>query len=239
MKKRFLSFVFAICFIIPCMFVLAGCGQGKGIKLEGKSIVFDSFEDLVWEQEALYVYKWYGDAKYEANLTLEEFVKNYWDSEAFARGVGSASGFNSLEEAKGTLRQKMFNSYKSNFYNYKFSEDGATVTRYAYSDIDFSSPISTYNVTIRNTEFGYTYEMDIPEGNGLSFIFSEPNYIRWSGVLEGKSLFFKGFEDEEITLKSPNGTKKDVKLADFNDNTDGGFQVTISVNANNLYKIAN
>ena len=96
MKKRFLSFIFAICFIIPCVFALAGCGQGKGIKLEGKAITFDSFEDLVWEEECLYVYKWYGDVKYEANLTLEEFVKNYWDSEAFARGVGSASGFNSL-----------------------------------------------------------------------------------------------------------------------------------------------
>ena len=40
MKRIFFSFIFAICLLIPCMFVLTACGSDdEGINLAGKTIV--------------------------------------------------------------------------------------------------------------------------------------------------------------------------------------------------------
>lgn len=238
MKNKFLSFIIAICLIIPCAFLVSGCGgKDKAVNLEGKTIVFDRVEDLEWEEgSAFHLIKVIDDEEYEVMLNTREFVEKFWNSEAFSRALGKTSKFNTLEEAKNALKTKAFEVYKEDFPSFKFSQDGASVTVYKYNDTTLANPIGTYQLTERNSEYGYGYEFFLVEGE-VSIIHSEPDYIRLSTVLEGKSLFLTGFTNEVITMKSLSGNTRQVQLSEFNDNTENGFQFMYFINSKNYYKI--
>ena len=221
---------------LPCVFAFAGCGD-KRVKLEGKSIVFDRVEDIQWDATGLHLLKVIDDEEYEALLTTEEFVNRFYNSQAFARGLGSDTNFTTLEQAKDALRNKAFGLYREAYPNIKFSEDGLTATQYDWADTTFTNPISTYQIIRRNTEFGYAYELFSPNEVGVKIVFSEPNYIRYSAAMEGKSVFLTNFVNESIIMKSASGKTREVKLASFPENTEYGFQFMFFVNGNNYYKI--
>ena len=238
MKNKFLSFVIAICLILPCAFFASGCGgKDKAVSLEGKTIVFDRVEDLEWEEgTALHLLKTIDDEEYELMLNAREFVEMFWDSEVFSTALGKASTFNTLEEAKSALKAKAFEVYKEEFPIFKFSQDGTSVSAYEYNDTSLSNPIGTYQVTKRNTEHGYGYEFFLVEGE-VSIVHSEPDYIRLSTVLEGKSLFFTGFTNEVVTMRSASGNTREVQLSQFHDNTENGLQFMYFINSKNHYKV--
>lgn len=55
--------------------------------------------------------------------------------------------------------------------------------------------------------------------------------------MEGKSIFLTDFANESIIMKTANGGTREVKLADFSENSQDGFQFMFFVNGNNYYKI--
>lgn len=236
MKNKFLCLILAVCLIVPFTFAFAGCGD-KRVKLEGKSIVFDRVEDIQWDATGLHLFKVIDGVDYEALLTTEEFVNRFYNSQAFARGLGSDTNFTTLEQAKDALRNIAFGLYRDAYPNFRISEDGLPATQYDWSDTSFTHPITTYQVIRRNTEFGYAYEMPTQNGEGIKIIHSEPNYIRYSAVMEGKSIFLTDFSNESIIMKTANGGTREVKLASFPENSEGGFQFMFFVNGNNYYKI--
>ena len=236
MKNKFLCLILAVCLVVPFTFAFAGCGD-KSVKLEGKSIVFDRVEDIQWDATGLHLLKVIEGVDYEALLTTEEFVNRFYNSQAFARGLGSDTNFTTLEQAKDALRNIAFGLYRDAYPNFRISEDGLTATQYDWSDTSFTNPITTYQVIRRNTEFGYAYEMPTQNGEGIKIIHSEPNYIRYSAVMEGKSIILTGFADESIIMKTANGGTREVELASFPENFEDGFRFMFFVNGNNYYKI--
>ena len=83
MKKKFLSFVLAICLILPCAFALSACGKNPEpsgpVDLAGKTIVVQAGScELDWDYNIPITSIEQGDnGAYATELTLEQFVEHF------------------------------------------------------------------------------------------------------------------------------------------------------------------
>ena len=105
MKKKFLSFIFAICLIFPCVFTLSACGKNppsETVTLAGKTIVLDSCSDITWSEIAISNLYFDGEKQFSINLTLAQFVERYWETEVISDIVGN-NDYSSLTQAKQAL----------------------------------------------------------------------------------------------------------------------------------------
>lgn len=215
--KKFLK----ICGTIACVFVLClsgllftACGKANYIPLEGKTIRIDHFDGLDWDGHALYIYFYddlgfdgenFNSKTYETFISHAEFVEMFWNANGFAELIGHETSFNSVSEAKNAYENFMHQCLYATFPSFKFSEDGLTITEYAYSDTNFENPIATYNVSAKdNTPDGPMYEFKVPEEQGIRCIRSFTDWISYSvgeGVIAIESLddFFKN-KKNKITL---------------------------------------
>ncbi len=82
MKKKILSLVLAICLIIPCVFMLAGC-NGNAYKVAGKTLSYTDNIQFVWKEgttdeqkAAIFEERWSGKTEEEVINSLKENLKN-------------------------------------------------------------------------------------------------------------------------------------------------------------------
>ena len=159
MKKKFLSFILAICLILPCAFALSACGKNPPpsgpVDLAGKTIVVQYGAKLDWNVNKITIaaFEEVNDndgshtVAYSTELTLEEFVEQFYESNPdFIKGIAGNSNINNVEEAKNAIEIRMGGRILSSNPIIKFSEDGTTATTYAGSDTNLETPLKTYTV---------------------------------------------------------------------------------------------
>ena len=109
MKKKVLSFILAICLIIPCMFMMTACEKDEPKSLAGKTIrcsdfyteIFDSHHiDLNYVQEGNN-----GNKFYSTNVTIGEILEMTLGTNAFTY-LNNATP-TTLDEAKELFVQKL------------------------------------------------------------------------------------------------------------------------------------
>ncbi len=164
MKKKFLSFVLAICLILPCAFALSACGKNppdKPVDLAGQTIVIKpGSAELDWDINAILITAEKGENEtYETRLTLKQFVEQlYASNPEFIKVLAMNQNINSVEEAKTSIEAWAGGTILSRNPIIKFSEDGTTATTYAGSDTNLETPLKTYTVQKSGDEM-ITYDL--------------------------------------------------------------------------------
>ena len=171
MKKKILSFVLAMCLILPCAFALSACGKNpepsEPVDLAGKTIVVQYGAELDWNVNKITIaaFEEVNDndgsytVAYSTELTLEEFVEQFYESNPdFIKDIAVNSNINNVEEAKNAIEIRMGGRILSSNPIIKFSEDGTTATTYAGNDTNLETPLKTYTVQKSGDEM-ITYDL--------------------------------------------------------------------------------
>ncbi len=159
MKKKFFSFILAICLLIPCMFGFTGCESDDGINLAGKTIVVGkghyNFDEIIC---IVGYYDVSLEKQYEIKYTAEQFAEEFYHTRVFSVLFDNPE-IDTVEEAKSAIANYAKNEMLSKFHNYKFSADASTVTEYASSDTTFSNPLNTYTVELEKQNTRRIYHL--------------------------------------------------------------------------------
>ena len=139
MKKKFLSFVLAICLILPCAFALSACGKNPSDEptgLAGKTIHCSGFyEEFDFNRELYFSYKdtENGNIVYDAFMTYEELLEFCLNTNAISYPNNAQP--TTLAEAKELFVQKLENKFFDMAFNphVTFAEDLSEVVLY-YSE---------------------------------------------------------------------------------------------------------
>jgi hypothetical protein len=210
MQKRFLSFLLAASVSLTALSLAACDGSEERGKysLDGKTIVFDSVEDIIWDDGlVLHAFATEGDVEYMAEMTAQQFVEEFWDTRVISE-VTDETSLDTLEQAMTAFSNKAISLAHTRFYNYKISEDGTTVTQYEMSDVNFENPVATHTGRKTNTEYGYMYCFGEEDGIMDLMIVSEPGFIRCFTTMEAIYFDMTPFEDIMVTLTATNGSGK-------------------------------
>lgn len=183
MKKRFFSFILAICLIIPCAFALFACGGGddKPVDLAGKTITCTKDSEVYWQFEAYHVYKEVDGKTYTKVWNLEEFVETVFYAENgkdYLKESFSIQEINTLEEAKAGVENYVCSFMVERNPLIVFSADGTTATTYAYADRELKTPLKTYTVQKEGESIYKLYDKEEQVGN---ILVSNANSIQCSG----------------------------------------------------------
>ena len=166
MKKKLLSFIFAICLILPSVFALSACGKnpppsGPG-DLAGKTITVQAGSaELSWDSNIAISSIEQGDnGAYATELTLEQFVEHFYTSNRqLIEAIAHNSNINTVEEAKTSIKYWAVGTILSRNPIIKFSEDGTTATTYAGNDTNLETPLKEYTVQKSGTDELFIYDL--------------------------------------------------------------------------------
>ncbi|MBQ9118264.1 MAG: hypothetical protein IJY11_03575 [Clostridia bacterium] len=149
MKKKFLSFILAICLIIPCAFALTACGGGGSQPdLAGKTLTYVKKGTVDWSAG---VVSYFQNDVGTTELNLEDFVEAVFEAD---NGIDfleelcyySNQEINSIEEAKIGLENFILYDLGNKNPALVFSADGTEMTAYDDTDYEFKTPLKTYSV---------------------------------------------------------------------------------------------
>ena len=107
MKKKILGLIIAVCLIVPCLFVVVGCGGPKPFNVKGKTFVGTKEVSIVWEEGV-----------------TEEQKQNYLTEEDYA-----------TEEDFLTFCSNAFGSYGEKI-KFVYNEDGTVNIYFAGEDAE-------------------------------------------------------------------------------------------------------
>lgn len=106
MKKKFLSFILAICLIIPCAFMMTACGKDEPKTLAGRTIqCSDLYTEFNFNNDLYLSYNegGLGGTDYQKKITYNELLEMTLGTEAFSYPNNSTP--TTLEEAKVSFQQ--------------------------------------------------------------------------------------------------------------------------------------
>ena len=159
MKKKFLSFILAICLIIPCAFMMTACGKNppdEPTGLAGKTIHCSEFyNEFDFGAQLYFSYKDIenGNIVYDAYMTYEELLEFCLNTNAISYPNNAQP--TTLAEAKELFVQKLENKFFDMSFNphVTFAEDLSEVVLY-YSE---GTPAATYQVEEVKDGLQYKY----------------------------------------------------------------------------------
>ena len=209
MKKKILSFILAICLILPCAFMLTACGgDDKKVDLAGKTIRAINEGVVDWEYEAFTYYEEKDSSTYYLNWNLEQFVENVFNAENGKEYLEemcyySTKEINTLEEAKAGMER-----YVTNFMTDKnpviaISSDLTEATTYAYSDSTLQTPLKKYSI---QKDGDSVYELfDNQEQVGEIFTTSEGGIKCYGSIFQYASSYPVNsiYIEQDVVVKVP------------------------------------
>lgn len=151
MKKKILSLVLAVCLIIPCVFMLAGC-NGKAYSVKGKTLSYTDNVVFVWKEgttdeqkTAYFAEEWEGKT--------EEEVINYLKEDLKRGQIDLTFNEDGTFVMKQTYTQEDGTS-KTNeaTYYYSQSSDNKEIKIYYEKDYTAETAVST-TITFRDKSF--------------------------------------------------------------------------------------
>ncbi len=252
MKKKFLSFILAICLILPCAFALSACGKNPPssgpVDLAGQTIVIQPGSgELDWNSNIVICsneVSAYGN--YVTDMSLERFVEQFYESNPeFIKNLAGNSNINTIEEAKTAIRDRAVGTILSRNPIIKFSEDGSTATTYAGNDINLETPLKTYTVQKSGEEM-ITYDL-YEEQEAKIRIICDSDSIEVSDMwfITGEVLTYNAdfdlnggsYSQAKITLTNDADVEKEFSLAQCTLN-EKAHTLTLSLKINIItYKV--
>ena len=220
MKKKLLSFILAICFILPCAFALSACGKNPSyepVDLAGKTIVIQAGAgELNWDSNIAITSIESGEnGAYGTYLTLEKFVEQFYTSDRqFIEDLAHNSNINTVKEAKASIEDWAVGTILSKSPIIKFSKDAKTATTYAGSDTNLENPLKTYTVKKSGDEM-LIYDLCEEEEIKIRII-SDSDSIDVTNYLTDELTFKTDFDlsnyEAKILLTDSVGDKKEFSL---------------------------
>ena len=208
MKKKVLSFVLAICLILPCAFMLTACDDDKRVDLAGKTIKAINEGVVDWEYEAFTYYEEKDGSTYYLNWNLEQFVENVFNTENGKEYLEemcyySTKEINTLEEAKAAMVRYVTLSMANKNPVIAISRDLTEATTYAYSDSPFQNPLKKYSI---QKDGDSIYKLfDNQEQVGEIFVTSEGgikcygSIFQYAGYYPVNSIYL----EKDVVIKVP------------------------------------
>ena len=220
MKKKILSFILAICLIIPCAFMMTACGS-KTVDLSGKTIAINEITDMNWDAISLYVS--YQDSEdnnksYNLDITSDDNAFENADAVKIMKSLAGASDNASIDELKTKIQTVVFNNAKNKSHVLKFNDNASKVNFYQYSEGNLDNVVKTYDVEffkLGDTNQYYLRQNDERTGDVLT-VYAKDN------ISVGGTNFIPIVEFDisslniEVTLTPLNGVgeSKTVLLSD-------------------------
>lgn len=159
MKKKILSFVLAICLIIPCAIILTACGGNtKPFDVKGKTLTVNGKASIVWEEETTDEQK----TEYIASLSIPGVTTEAQLKEYFNKYAKDSKGQKMSFKNDGTVAIKGEDLDETAYYVQ--SEDLKTIT--VYDDEDHTAEMMVFSY-IENGAYGY----DVMGGSSICHIY--------------------------------------------------------------------
>ena len=157
MKKKFLSFILAICFIIPCVFMMTACGE-KPLDLAGKTIMIHKVTDMgpggninisycdAENDNKVYSFR-YGSSE-------EDIFENSVCVNIMKQLTG-LSNEATIDELKTKLETMALAEIADESHVLKFNEDASKIDFYEYSAGNFETIVNTFDVNIISHDINF------------------------------------------------------------------------------------
>lgn len=157
MKKKFLSFILAICLIIPCAFMMTACGQ-KPLDLAGKTIKIHKVTDMgpggsinisyldAENDNKVYSFR-YGSS--EEDIFENSVCVN------IMKQLAGLSNEATIDELKTKLKTMALTEITDESYVLKFNENASKVDFYEYSAGNFDTVVNTFDINIISHDINF------------------------------------------------------------------------------------
>ena len=226
MKKKFLTFLFAICLILPCAFMLTACGKNppdEPISLVGKEVVIECSDEAMEWSEFTFTASYYDDGyTYFLSLTAEEAINQteYFNGLELVKAFTGNQNISSSSEAKTAMEAKIKSLVLEGMPKLAFHNQEKQVATYSHS----GNLIKTYNYEVERNSYGndlYTIKDESNETVGQLQV--SGSSISTVGTVGFGSIFYWDSEPEldynlQITLPIAGGaTDGEPKVTTFND----------------------
>lgn len=229
MKKKFLSFIFAICLIIPCMFALSACGKDDDkltkaqylAMLESVSTAFESYienaEPEVQMSASSYkinnndykeVDNDYAMTKMiKANLATIYFIDNVVSRDDYSVDIDVHEFFVNVPQYNGRVRMKMEYNKSTNITTTTFySAYGQNIEYYVF-DIDYNykkEKLNSFTITgCTGTDMSVEFETKKVKFNDNNIYVLDENveyYDEFKTDVKNDMLAFRTFKKKIADL---------------------------------------
>ena len=239
MKHRFAKWLATL---LACASVFAfatACGnKDDGINLAGKQIVADVNNAHVnWEYLA-YTNSYYdieNEKLYAIDMTLEAFIEEYVQEGIFSQ-ILNTPNLDTVEKVKAALIEYALPEILVQYPGYSFSADASTVTKYAATDINFTTPLTTYNVQLEQQHTRRIYSL-YDNHTQVATIDCTNTITCSTGGLCPIELDLSAFTDIMVTLTAEDGSTCQVPMCRYENELDEFFGKILSVSIFMQYKI--
>ena len=219
MKKKILSFILAICLIIPCAVMMTACGE-KPLDLAGKTIMLHEVTDMgpggniyisycdAENDNKVYLYR-YGSS--EENIFENSFCVNIMKQRA---GLSNEA---TIDELKTKLKTMALTEITDESYVLKFNENASKVDFYEYSAGNLDTVVNTFDISITSHDINfYRLKKDGEETQDVIEARAKDNISVFGPNFESQVSFAINNMDIEVTVYPADdvGESKTVLLSD-------------------------
>ena len=219
MKKKILSFILAICLIIPCAIMMTACGE-KPLDLAGKTIILHEVTDMgpggniyisycdAENDNKVYLYR-YGSS--EENIFENSFCVN------IMKQFAGLSNEATIDELKTKLKTMALTEITDECCMLKFNENASKVDFYEYSAGNFDTVVDTFDINITSHDINfYRLKKDGEETQDVIEARTKDNISVFGTNFNSQVSFAINNMDIEVTLTPTNGIgeSKTILLSD-------------------------
>ena len=170
MKKKILSFILAICLIIPCAFMMTACGN-KPLDLAGKTIKIHEVTDLGPGGSMTIFYLDTANDNKEYSFSYGSGNEDIFENTVCVNIMKQLAGLSNeatIDELKTKLKTMALTEIIDESYVLKFNEDASKVDFYEYSAGNLDTVVNTFDVNIISHDINfYRLKKDGEETNDV------------------------------------------------------------------------
>ena len=218
MKKKILSFILAICLIIPCAFMMTACGK-KPLDLAGKTIMINKVTDL-GPSNSMSMNIIYYDAENDNkgySFRCEEDIFENPVCVNIIKQLAELSNEATIDELKTKLKTMALAKIVDESHILKFNEDASKVDFYKYSTGNLDTIVNTFDVNITSHDINfYRLKKDGEETNDVIEARAKDNISVFGPNFSSFVDFAINNMDIEVTVTPTDGVgePKTVLLSD-------------------------
>ena len=156
MKKKVLSFILAICLIIPCTFMMTACGK-KPLDLAGKTIMINKVTDL-GPSNSMSMNIIYYDAENDNkgySFRCEEDIFENAVCVNIMKQLAELSNEATIDELKTKLKTMALAKIVDESHILKFNEDASKVDFYKYSTGNLDTIVKSFDINIISQDINW------------------------------------------------------------------------------------
>lgn len=219
MKKKILSFILAICLIIPCAFMMTACGQ-KPLDLAGKTIMIHKVTDMGPGGRMTIFYRDAANDNKEYSFSYDSGNEDIFENAVcvnIMKQLAELSNEATIDELKTKLKTMALTEITDESYVLKFNDNASKVDFYKYSAGNFETIVNTFDVNVISHDINfYRLKKDGEETHDVIEARAKDNISVFGPNFESQVSFAINNMDIEVTVTPTNGVgeSKTVLLSD-------------------------